>query len=95
MADNGELIGEGGEGEGEEEEEEGGAGRVQLGVPWGGGGLQEGDAPWDSAQLLLCSVLLPACYAVHEEEEKVEREKKKKKKEKKRKNMERKIKQNL
>jgi hypothetical protein len=81
MGAHGELAGEGKEGE----EGEGGTARVQLGAPRGGGGLQEGAVPWDSAQPLLCSVLLPACCAVREEEEKEEREKKKKRKEKKRK----------
>jgi hypothetical protein len=64
----GELAREGKEGEGEEGE----------GTPWGGGGLQDGGVPWDTAQLLLYSVLLPACCVVHEEEEKKEREKEKK-----------------
>jgi hypothetical protein len=43
MAGHGELTGEGGAGEGEEGE--GRVARVQLGAPWGGGGLQEGVVP--------------------------------------------------
>jgi hypothetical protein len=52
-------------------------------APWGGGDLQEGGAPWDSAQLLLCSVLLPACCVVCEEEGGKREEKEKEGKEKK------------